>query len=57
MARSVAAWLLRENDFALFERQLYRWKRQTDRQEVPLPLTKKTVYDRLYAEFIEARQN
>jgi hypothetical protein len=53
MARSVTAWLLRENDFALSERQLYRWKRQ----EAPLPLTKKTVYDRLYAEFTEVRQN
>jgi hypothetical protein len=37
--------------------QLYRWKRQIERQEAPLPLTEKTVYDRLYAEFIETRQN
>jgi hypothetical protein len=38
-------------------RQLYRWKRQIERQDAPLPLTKKTVYDRLYAEFTEARKN
>jgi hypothetical protein len=43
--------------FVTSERQLYRWKRQIERQEAPLPMTKKTAYDRLYAEFIEARQN
>jgi hypothetical protein len=43
--------------FVASERQLYRWKRQIERQEAPLPLTKKTVYDRLYAEFTEARKN
>jgi hypothetical protein len=37
MARSIAAWLLCENDFTLSERHLYCWKRQ----EAPLPLTKK----------------
>jgi hypothetical protein len=57
MARSVTAWLLRENECAVSERQLYRWKRQIERQEAPLPLAKKTVHGRLYAEFIEARQN
>jgi hypothetical protein len=53
VARSVTAWLLCENDFALPERQLYRLKRQ----EAPLPLTKKTIHNRLYAEFTDARQN
>jgi hypothetical protein len=43
--------------FFTSERQLYRWKVQIERQEAPLPLTKKTVCDRLYAEFIEARKN
>jgi hypothetical protein len=43
--------------FVASERQMYRWKRQTERQGAPLPLTKKTVYDRLYAEFTEARKN
>jgi transposase-like protein len=43
--------------FVWSERQLYRWKRQIERQDAPLQLTKKTVYVRLYAEFTEARQN
>jgi hypothetical protein len=43
--------------FVTSERQLFRWKRQIERQEAPLTLTKKTVYDRLYVEFTEARQN
>jgi hypothetical protein len=45
--------------FVSSERQLYRWKRQIERQEASLPLTKKTVYeyDRQYAELIEAKQN
>jgi hypothetical protein len=35
--------------YIMSESHLYRWKREMERQKGPLPLTRKTVHDRLYA--------
>ncbi len=43
--------------FVASERQLYEWKSQIEKRKIPPTLAKKTLYERLYVQFFEARKN